>query len=472
MDAPLFWSSEELAELAGTQLLANAAGYDSYVRGTHAALKETTFKEHPALFGDAGDDDGGGAFSEREFLWAFGVLRSRALPPVDQGESIALIPGIDMANHDGLCSQTWQLNNGGIAAVFGGRGGADGGGSVLLRVEKTKAGGAKRGEEIRCNYGPANIDSQFALDYGFVDAFCSRPGYVLGPLSIPEDDVNAFDKMDVLSVAGLKESPAFTIRAFEDPPPEMVVFMRLLNLKNDDAFLLEAIFRQECWALISDPVSRDNEADACVTMLRRVLITPVPIRPRRRGERRYLRTFACALSVALVRSNVHVIKLLTNHITSRHIAHQSNAPQRVRGSIGCVRHEDRGRPRRRGRRRRVPATAARRARAHGGEAGARGGAGVLRVGRGAAGSDGVLPGAATAESQLARSRRELDVRSVSGHDGVTRRDATRRERRRRRRGEVVMKTMRCMPRRRAAFVRSFVRSFVGTQRRSSPVRVS
>jgi hypothetical protein len=55
---------------------------------------------------------------------------------------------------------------------------------------------------------------------------------------------------------------------------------------------------------------------------------------------------------------------------------------------------------------------------------------------------------------------------------VTRRDATRRERRRRRRGEVVMKTMRCMPRRRAAFVRSFVRSFVGTQRRSSPVRVS
>jgi|AntAceMinimDraft_12_1070368.scaffolds.fasta_scaffold517677_1 hypothetical protein len=26
------------------------------------------------------------------------------------------------------------------------------------------------------NYGPAKIDSQFALDYGFADEFCSRPG--------------------------------------------------------------------------------------------------------------------------------------------------------------------------------------------------------------------------------------------------------------------------------------------------------
>jgi len=36
------------------------------------------------------------------------------------------------------------------------------------------------------NYGPAKIDSQFVLDFGFADEFCSRPGYVLGPLSIPE----------------------------------------------------------------------------------------------------------------------------------------------------------------------------------------------------------------------------------------------------------------------------------------------
>jgi [ribulose-bisphosphate carboxylase]-lysine N-methyltransferase len=71
----------------------------------------------------------------------------------------------------------------------------------------------------------------------------------------------------VLEVAGLKEQPAFTIRAFEDPPPELRVFMRLLNLKGEDAFLLEAIFRQEAWGLISDPVSKANENDACTTMI-------------------------------------------------------------------------------------------------------------------------------------------------------------------------------------------------------------
>jgi len=71
---------------------------------------------------------------------------------------------------------------------------------------------------FKCNlrhYSPAKIDSQFVLDFGFADEFCSRPGYVLGPLSIPDSDPNAFDKTDILEVAGLKEQPSFTIRAFE-----------------------------------------------------------------------------------------------------------------------------------------------------------------------------------------------------------------------------------------------------------------
>lgn len=117
------------------------------------------------------------------------------------------------------------------------------------------------------NDGPTKVDSQFALDYGFADEFCSRPGYVLGPIAIPETDPNCFDKVDVLEVAGLLEQPVFTIRAFEDPPPELRVFMRLLNLKGEDAFLLEAIFRQEAWGLISEPVSANNEAEACATMI-------------------------------------------------------------------------------------------------------------------------------------------------------------------------------------------------------------
>ena len=42
---------------------------------------------------------------------------------------------------------------------------------------------------------------------------------MLGPIAIPDTDANCFDKVDVLQVAGLLEAPAFTIRAFEDPPP-------------------------------------------------------------------------------------------------------------------------------------------------------------------------------------------------------------------------------------------------------------
>lgn len=256
LDAPLFWTSEQLAELEGTQLLTNAGGYDSYVRGTYQTLSESAFSTNPEVFPPE-------VFTEQGFLWAFGILRSRALPPVDQGDAIALVPGLDLANHSGLSSSTWTLNNGGLGAVFGGGGG---GPSMLLRTEQ-KGNGLEQGAELFTNYGVAKIDSQFALDFGFTDEFCSRPGYVLGPIPIPESDPNCFDKIDVLEIAGLLEQPAFTIRAFEDPPPELRVFMRLLNLQGEDAFLLEAIFRQEAWGLISEPVSQTNEACVCKTMI-------------------------------------------------------------------------------------------------------------------------------------------------------------------------------------------------------------
>lgn len=72
---------------------------------------------------------------------------------------------------------------------------------MLLRTEKK--GALTAGAEVFANYGPAKIDSQFALDYGFADEFCSRPGYVLGPIAIPETDPNCFDKVDVLEVGGV-----------------------------------------------------------------------------------------------------------------------------------------------------------------------------------------------------------------------------------------------------------------------------
>ena len=255
LDAPLFWSADELAALAGSQLFQNAAGYDAYVRGTYARLKAEVFDaDQTNVFPAA-------SFGEDQFLWAFGVLRSRCLPPRAEGDDVALVPGLDMANHSGLVKSTWTLNGGGLGSVFGGAGFS--GSSMLFRVDESLAAGA----ECLVNYGPAKTDSQLALDFGFADAFCQRPGYVLGPIEIPESDENAFDKQDVLEVAGLLRAPTFVIRAFEDPPFELRVFARLLNLKGEDAFLLEAIFRAEAWGLISEPVSETNEREACQTMI-------------------------------------------------------------------------------------------------------------------------------------------------------------------------------------------------------------
>ena len=103
LEAPLFWTAEEVGALVGTQLLDTAAGYDSYVRGTWTRLKDSVFDANPTVFPPD-------AFDEPSFLWAFGILRSRCQDPVDQGATIALVPGLDMVNHSGLSSQTWTVS--------------------------------------------------------------------------------------------------------------------------------------------------------------------------------------------------------------------------------------------------------------------------------------------------------------------------------------------------------------------------
>ena len=103
LEAPLFWTAEEVGALVGTQLLDTAAGYDSYVRGTWTRLKDSVFDANPSVFPPD-------AFDEPSFLWAFGILRSRCQDPIDQGATIALVPGLDMVNHSGLSSQTWTVS--------------------------------------------------------------------------------------------------------------------------------------------------------------------------------------------------------------------------------------------------------------------------------------------------------------------------------------------------------------------------
>ena len=88
LESPLFWSTEEVNAIAGSQLLDDAAGYDSYVRGMYESLN---------LSNDGVPED--------TFLWAFGILRSRAQQPMRDGSEVALVPGLDMLNHKARYSE-------------------------------------------------------------------------------------------------------------------------------------------------------------------------------------------------------------------------------------------------------------------------------------------------------------------------------------------------------------------------------
>jgi [ribulose-bisphosphate carboxylase]-lysine N-methyltransferase len=214
------------------------------------------FAKHADVF------DVEGAFSEDNFRWAFGILRSRTMAPCD-GANIALVPGVDLVNHSSLSQARWRVSGGVAGAVAGLFGGGKGDDGVSARVECDRA--LNVNEPLYVNYNPEGTDTSFALDFGFVDTITPSPGYALS-LSVPEDDPNVFDKLDVLDVCGLGETPTFTLRAYSDPDPDLRTFLRLLNCKNQDAFLLEALFRQQCWSLISEPLSRENEADCCASM--------------------------------------------------------------------------------------------------------------------------------------------------------------------------------------------------------------
>lgn len=99
------------------------------------------------------------------------------------------------------------------------------------------------------NYGSSKLDSQLALDMGFVDPFRPQPGFLL-QLSIPETDRFADDKTDALEVVGQPVAAEFRLRTSEPPPQDLRVYLRLLNLQGTDAFLLEPLFREQCLSLI------------------------------------------------------------------------------------------------------------------------------------------------------------------------------------------------------------------------------
>ena len=72
---------------------------------------------------------------------------------------------------------------------------------------------------------------QAALDFGMYDVKAAEPGYLL-TLSLPGEDEDTcfYDKLDIVEEQGMAASQPFTLKPREAPPPELLAFLRLMNI--------------------------------------------------------------------------------------------------------------------------------------------------------------------------------------------------------------------------------------------------
>lgn len=70
-------------------------------------------------------------------------------------------------------------------------------------------------ELLYVNYNLEGMDILFVFDFGFVDIIISSFGYALS-FFVFEDDLNVFDKFDVLDVCGFGEILMFMFCVYSD----------------------------------------------------------------------------------------------------------------------------------------------------------------------------------------------------------------------------------------------------------------
>ncbi|ERM94564.1 hypothetical protein AMTRI_Chr04g190680 [Amborella trichopoda] len=253
LDSPLYWSEEELTEIQGTQLLSTTLGVKEYVQSEFSKVEEEIILPNKHLFPSMTVDD---------FLWAFGILRSRAFSQL-RGKDLVLVPLADLINHS--CNVNtedvaWQIKGSGLFSrelVFS------------LRTPLP----VNAGEQVFIQYDLKKSNAELALDYGFIEPNLGRDAYSL-TLEIPESDPFFGDKLDIAESNGFGETAYFNLLLDCGLPEGMLPYLRLAALGGTDAFLLESIFRNTVWGHLELPVSQPNEefickavADACRSAL-------------------------------------------------------------------------------------------------------------------------------------------------------------------------------------------------------------
>ena len=87
---PLLWEGQELAHLEGTQTMGKLKAYGEYLDGVWEQLREFALPLLPSL--------GEGAATKEAFLWAFGALKTNALRPFSQPQSLRIAPFLQVSS--------------------------------------------------------------------------------------------------------------------------------------------------------------------------------------------------------------------------------------------------------------------------------------------------------------------------------------------------------------------------------------
>ncbi|KAK3042375.1 hypothetical protein RJ639_002421 [Escallonia herrerae] len=274
-DSTIYWSEEELLEIQGTQLLSTTTGVKEYVKSEFLKVEKEIILPNEELFPFPVTSD--------DFLWAFGMLRSRAFSRLS-GQNLVLIPLADLINHSPSITTedyAWEIKGAGLFSrdlffslripipVKAGEQVKSTTDAVFL-TEKINSNSPhdehdmmeKYGEPVLIQYDLNKSNGELALDYGFIESRSDRKGYTL-TLDMSESDANFGDKLDIAESNGMGGTAYFDIVLGRPLPSVMLPYLRLVALGGTDAFLLESIFRNSIWGHLELPVSRANEELIC-----------------------------------------------------------------------------------------------------------------------------------------------------------------------------------------------------------------
>jgi [ribulose-bisphosphate carboxylase]-lysine N-methyltransferase len=191
-------------------------------------------------------------FTVDGYKWAMALARSRSF---FLDGTLRLIPFLDMCNHS---DDAIEIRDG-YMGTFG----------TIKGAQLVAAQNYNVGDEVFCSYGPKSA-GDYLLEYGFCPEQCWSTAVAEITLEVDPEDRFYDDKLDILEFETYDQAPMGPQQSFDvvsapgrdgEPDRAMIQFARLCMLGSTDAFLLESIFRQECWGFMELPVSEKNELD-------------------------------------------------------------------------------------------------------------------------------------------------------------------------------------------------------------------